>query len=237
MLLNNGTWFGRLRRAGGMGGIPGSLLANAERIKLWENAQRFGQYKSVPGGYTQANRAIIPTLKTSSFIAVRMVGEGSLAASAYGVGVLSATLTGEGSTAFNGHMGSHAAVNLTGEGSLTGTPRGIGSASVVMDAGARPSAFDIAQEVWQSQAASYNAANTMGEKLNGAGSAGDPMTGLVEGTLTLRDALRALLAVNTGDASGLEGSTMEFMSNDGTKVRVRATYTSGVRTLTLLDVS
>lgn len=72
---------------------------------------------------------------------------------------------------------------------------------------------------------------------NGAGSAGDPMTGLVEGTLTLRDALRALLAVNTGDATGLEGSTMEFMSNDGTKVRVRATYSNGVRTLTLLDVS
>ena len=106
-----------------------------------------------------------------------------------------------------------------------------------LDAGARPSAFDIAQEIWQSQAANYNAAGTMGEKLNGAGSAGDPMTGLVEGTLTLRDALRALLAVNTGDATGLEGSTMEFMSNDGTKVRVRATYNNGVRTLTLLDVS
>lgn len=30
---------------------------------------------------------------------------------------------------------------------------------------------------------------------------------------------------------------MEFMSNDGTKVRVRATYSNGVRTLTLLDVS
>jgi hypothetical protein len=172
VLLNNGTWFGRLRPTGGMGAIPSALRANANRIKLWENAQRFGQFKSMPGGYTQASRAIIPTIKTSDFIAVRMVGEGSFSASAYGIGSLSVTLTGEGSTTFNGQMGSHATVNLTGEGSLTGTPRGIGSASVVMDAGARPSAFDIAQEVWNSQKTSYNAAGTMGNALNNASSGG-----------------------------------------------------------------
>ena len=50
--------------------------------------------------------------------------------------------------------------------------RGIGAMSVQIDAGSRPSAFDIAQEVWQSQKTAYNAAGTMGNALNLASSGG-----------------------------------------------------------------
>ena len=253
MLLNNGTWFGRLRGTGGMGVVPSALLANANRIKLWDNAQRFGQYKSMPGGYTQASRAIIPTIKTSDFIAVRMVGEGSLSASVYGVGVLSATLTGEGSTTFNGHMGSHATATLTGEGSLTGTPRGIGSASVVMDAGSRPSAFDIAQEVWQSQKTAYNAAGTMGNALNNASSGGVDYNALaaavwanatrtltsgapteaqiadavwqqvVENGLSAEQLVRLMAAALAGKVSGAGTATVTFAGLDGTTPRIVGT--------------
>lgn len=42
--------------------------------------------------------------------------------------------------------------------------------------GARPSAEDIAQAVWGSIASALNEPGTTGEKLNGAGSSGDPWT-------------------------------------------------------------
>ena len=47
-------------------------------------------------------------------------------------------------------------------------------AHATIDAGARPSAFDIAQEVWQAKKAGYPDPLTMGGALNAAGSAGDP---------------------------------------------------------------
>jgi hypothetical protein len=68
-----------------------------------------------------------------------------------------------------------------------------------------------------------------------AGAAGNPLLGIVEGTLTLRDVMRLLLAVNAGDAAGLEGNTMSFRSQDGTIIRVQASYTSGSRSITTVD--
>jgi hypothetical protein len=60
---------------------------------------------------------------------------------------------------------------------------------------------------------------------------------LIEGGLSLRDVLRIVLSVTSGDATGLEGATMNFKSLDGTKNRVEATYTAGDRTVTARDVS
>lgn len=60
---------------------------------------------------------------------------------------------------------------------------------------------------------------------------------LIEGGLTLQDVLRIVLAVTSGDATGLEGATMKFKSLDGTKDRVEATYAAGDRTVTALDAS
>lgn len=237
MLRFNGTYVDRVKYLGGPLHAT-SLVRVAGRQKLIEHRQKFGPYTSMPQGYQSAYRAVLPTFATSGFIAARLSGSSDLTNTAVrGLGNMDTVLQGEGTITANGNMAANVTATLQGSGSITANLKALGNMGATLDAGARPSAFDIAQEIWQSQAANYNAAGTMGEKLNGAGSAGDPMTGLVEGTLTLRDALRALLAVNTGDATGLEGSTMEFMSNDGTKVRVRATYSNGVRTLTLLDVS
>ena len=58
---------------------------------------------------------------------------------------------------------------------------------------------------------------------------------LIEGGLTLQDVLRIVLAVTSGDATGLEGSSMAFKSVDGTKDRVLATYAAGARNVTTLD--
>jgi hypothetical protein len=94
---------------------------------------------------------------------------------------------------------------------------------------------NLAAAVWQALASAYNTPGSMGELLNSAGAAADPLLGVVEGGLTLRDVLRILLAVNAGDATGLEGSTMVFKSQDGTVDRVEATYTSGSRNVTSVD--
>ena len=59
----------------------------------------------------------------------------------------------------------------------------------------------------------------------------------VEDDLTLKQAIRLLLAFAQGNATGLEGSSPVFKSLDGTKDRITATYSSGTRTVTARDVS
>ena len=95
----------------------------------------------------------------------------------------------------------------------------------------------LADAVWSSLSSEYQTAGTMGELLNSAGAAADPLLGVVEDSLTLRDVMRILLAVAGGDATGLEGGTMVFKAQDGSTIRVQADYSSGDRTITTLDPS
>jgi hypothetical protein len=48
------------------------------------------------------------------------------------------------------------------------------TAACSVSIGAVPSAFDIAQAIWQSSSSRYNVSGSMGEKLNNASSAGNP---------------------------------------------------------------
>lgn len=223
MLLNNGTWFGRLRATGGMGAIPSALLRNTDLARLRENSVFSGQDVSIPKGYTQASRASVPSFKNTGKIAIRMVGEQTAAFPVFGVGRMSVTMQGEGSTTFTGQRGATIGVTLQGSGSMTVQARGIGSMSIQMDAGARPSAFDIAQEIWQSNAASYNAAGTMGQKLNGAGSAGNPWTEVIESGLTAAEVMRIIAAAMAGKVSGAGTGTETFKGLDGTTNRIVST--------------
>lgn len=68
-----------------------------------------------------------------------------------------------------------------------------------------------------------------------ADNAAATIAALIEGGLTLQDVLRIVLAVTSGDATGLEGASMAFKSVDGTKDRVLATYATGTRNVTALD--
>lgn len=67
----------------------------------------------------------------------------------------------------------------------------------------------------------------------------DDVTGAVleakiEGNLTLKQALRLLLAVASGDATDLD-TNPAFKSVDGSKTRVAGTRTGGTRTITTRD--
>ncbi len=247
MLLNNGTWFGRLRRAGGMGAIPGSLLANAERIKLWENAQRFGQYTSVPQGYQSAARAIIPTIKESSLMSARISGTSDLINTSITVPVsMSAAISGVGTLAPDSEVGETLSATIVGVGSLTADARNIVSMAATIDAGARPSAFDITQEVWQAKASGFLDPTTMGGKLNLASSGGVDYgalanavwTHIIDSGVTAEQAMRIYGAVLAGKVSGAGTGTEVFTGLDGTTVRVTATVdASGNRTLVVTNGS
>lgn len=119
--------------------------------------------------------------------------------------------------------------------SASATPRATGNLSGDITPFTELSPQSLSAAVWEALASAYNTPGSMGELLNSAGAAADPLLGVVEGGLTLRDVLRILLAVNAGDATGLEGSTMVFKSQDGTVDRVEATYTSGSRNVTSVD--
>ena len=60
---------------------------------------------------------------------------------------------------------------------------------------------------------------------------------VIEGALTAEQIQRILLAVNAGDATGLESGAPLFKSQDGTKNRVVATYSAGARVVTSRDAT
>lgn len=219
MLLNNGTWFGRLRPVAGPLRSMG-LLGNARNAMLRDNLLSFGGRVSVPNGYQSAYRAVVPTFKETEFMAVTMRGEGSVGFAVQGVGSLAVSLEGESSTVFNGQMGGTLGVTMSGEGSMTAYVRGIGSMGVSMDAGSRPSAFDIAQEVWQSQKVSYNATGTMGNALNNAASGGVDYAALGE-------AVWAALKINNNDVGSmgeaLQAASAPTATENADQVRINLT--------------
>lgn len=123
----------------------------------------------MPQGYQSATKALIPTLKESWDMFVMFRGDGSFAVAALTVEDMTVGFSGEGTFSPNAQHAYTMTVEFLGEGTLSLTAEQLEQASVAFDSGTRPSAFDIAQEVWQAQAASYSATGTMGEKLNNAG--------------------------------------------------------------------
>ena len=70
----------------------------------------------------------------------------------------------------------------------------------------------------------------------------DSVTGAVleskiEGDVTVKQALRILLAHAAGNATGLEGASPVFKALDGVKTRIAGSYAAGNRTVTTVDGS
>lgn len=166
--------FGGMRVAGGFY-ADRFLRRNAVLRKLSDNAAAFGQYTSFPQGYQSLDRSYIPTFKLSDFIRAHISGDSSILNLGITVPMsMSATVSGEGFLTPNAEVGKTMQATIVGTGNLSGDARNIVSMSATIDAGARPSAFDIMQEVWQAKASGFPDPTTMGGKLNSAGTAGDP---------------------------------------------------------------
>ncbi len=108
---------------------------------------------------------------------VEMDGVSDLTASLGGL--LGAVVTMAGTGALAGLLSAEAGltVALEGIGSLTAAPKGTGEMVVEIYVNESQATVDqIVAAVWSALAVEYNESGTMGQKLNGAGTAGDPWT-------------------------------------------------------------
>ena len=116
---------------------------------------------------------------------------------------------------------------------------GVGTANVLRPYRGR--AFDLVTGGVGAMASQSRKRNRFAMSVSIGGSlTQDDVTGAVleskvEGNLTLKQALRILLAHAAGDATGLEGATPAFKSLDGSKTRIAGTYASGTRSVTTVD--
>jgi hypothetical protein len=125
-----------------------------------------GATVSDPQGYNYQYAISMPR-NTGGNIASHPKGEGNMIISSqitYEEGVV--TLNGVGSIVANMSTAETMNSTLSGLGNFNSTGVTKEVLLAVLDAGSRPSALDIAQEVWQSQLSNYNASGTMGGKLN-----------------------------------------------------------------------
>jgi len=130
----------------------------------------------------------------------------------------------------------------TGELDLTANARGIATAyatSASLTDGRSGDAVGRASSSGASATGEVSArANAVG-KVNEL-TQGDVASALqslpIEGSLTLRDVMRLLLSVASGDATGLDGNPA-FKSADGSKTRLAGTISSGNRTITTKDAT
>ena len=95
----------------------------------------------------------------------------------------------------------------------------------------------LATAVWGALASQNNDAGSMGELLNSAGAAADPLLGVVEGTLTLRDVQRIVLAVLAGQVTGAGSGTETFKGQAGENRVVSTVDNDGNRSSVTLDAS
>lgn len=149
------------------GNLVGRFLsANARRQPLKENFNAFGKYVSMPQGYQDTRKAVIPTLSESFNLRCVIQGASSLTNTQIQVPmVMAATVSGEGFLYPDAEVGKTMWATVSGEGTLTPDARNLVSMAANIDAGARPSAYDISQEVWQSQKTSFTQAGSMGKTL------------------------------------------------------------------------
>ena len=141
-------------------------------FSLFNNRAMFGSITSVPQGYNGISGLRI-TFAVGGNISARFIGEAALIAAMAGQGNMEAAVEGEFDLVAAGNVGLNGYASFDGEFDLTAAVSGVGSMAANMDLIARPSANDIAQEVWNAQAGAFQSAGTLGKKLSDAKAAAD----------------------------------------------------------------
>jgi hypothetical protein len=189
---------------------------------------------SDPQGYNYQYAISMPR-NTGYKIASHMRGEGAMSVSSQVVYEESiSTFSGAGSIVANMSTAEAMGALLSGAGLFNSSAYVKEVLSAILDAGSRPSALDIAQEIWQSQTSQYNTAGTMGNKVNSAGSGGNPWTSLVEGNISTLEALRIILSILVGKTTIVKSTsnntaTVTFRNASGTKAKIIANMTGSER--------
>ena len=140
-------------------------------FSLFNNRAMFGSQTSVPQGYTNPLNALLMTFAVSGNISARFMPEAEFTAAMNAKGNMSAALEGEFDVIAGGNLATNGYATFTGEFDMSGDLSAIGFMSANMDLIARPSANDIAQEVWNAQASAFQTTGTLGKSLSSAESA------------------------------------------------------------------
>jgi hypothetical protein len=201
--------------------------------RLMGNRLAFGKDASWPFGY-HSDSAVLLSFRTNGFVTAILRGDSSFTANLTALGNLTSNLAGSSTIVADANAAANLYSTLLGEGTMTAQPSAKGNMSGTINAGATPSAYDIAQEVWGSIAAQNNVPATMGNKLNSAGGAANPWDVVIESGLTAGEVLKLILAVQAGESTvvALGGglATVTFKSVDGQTSRVTAHMDGSERT-------
>ena len=209
-----------------------------DQNKALNNGIAFGMKVGRPYGYNGLNGWCLP-VQPGGFIRATLSGSSDFLTIISCIANMHATLSGEGTLT----PGINAAYNmyctLIGEGNLTSDLKAKAWMWATLDAGARPSAFDIAQEIWQAQASQYNSEGTLGNKVNESGSSGNPWTEVIESGLSAKDVMKIIASVLAGKTTitdlGNGLATVKFRDVNDTKDVLSASMTDSERTHVTLD--
>ena len=179
---------------------------------LYANARAFGQQTSWPVGYQAATRAVVPPIKESGQAAARFGLDTAFTGDVPALGNAEAAFAFDVDATNAANVLSNTAAAFAIETAFTGSLLSQGFMAAVFDIISRPSASDIAQEVWNSL------------KLDGNFSAGD--------------LLRLMAASLAGKVSGAAGTEVTIRDVNDTKDRIVATVDAdGNRSAVTLDGS
>lgn len=107
-------------------------------------------------------------------LACEILASGTISASLVGKLEMASALAGEGNLTASLNLIAFVVSELTGSGTMSGTFFGTASLEANISSSSTLSPENLAAAVWNSIAASFNTAGTMGNKMNSAASAGDP---------------------------------------------------------------
>lgn len=115
-------------------------------------------------------------------LACGILAEGDISASLVGKLEMASALAGSGDLTSSLSLLAFVVSEMTGSGSVEGTFYGTASLSADISSSSTLSPENLAAAVWNSIAASFNTAGTMGAKMNSAASAGDPWATALPGS-------------------------------------------------------
>lgn len=157
-------------------------------------------------------------------LAASILGEATLSASLVGKLEMASSLAGSGDLTSALSLIANVVTEMSGSGTIEATAFGTADMSATFSSSSTLSPENLAAAVWNSVAAAFNTAGTMGNKLNSAASAGDPWGTALPGSYLSTEAGGILAQIQTlvDELHKIQGLSAGYPStNDGT------TWTAG----------
>lgn len=130
-------------------------------------------------------------------LACNLLASGTVSASLIGKLEMASALAGSGDLTASLNLIAFVVSELTGSGTISGTFKGNASLAADISSSSTLSPENLAAAVWNSIAASFNTAGTMGNKMNSAASAGDPWSTPLPGSYLSTEAGGILAQIQT----------------------------------------